>query len=422
MLSNRVCMLVWNGFVHDARVTKEAETLLAHGYDVTVVAISTPERPAEAENLDSGLHVKRVRRDCRLCRRLSMLPRAMWRVIWAREADSPRASDEHDPWSGTSAKISWREAATSRIVEMVVNWRLFRAAVAARPAVVHAHDVNVLVPAWLASRVLRAKLVYDAHEISADREGYHGVIWLIRLVERLLGKSADGFITTTDERASYFIENYGYRNALVLQNRPRYTEPLRSDRLRRACRIENPDPIVLYQGGLQWGRGLRNLVAAIDTVEHVNLVFLGNGAEEAYLEKMVTDNGLGARVYFHPTVSLDELPTFTASADIGIQTLRNTCFNHYSTDSNKLFEYIMARIPVVASNFPEIRRVVNQYSVGLLVDSDDVDAIGAAITRLATDRAFSEECRANAAKAAHALCWETQEAKLAALYNRLSAE
>jgi glycosyltransferase involved in cell wall biosynthesis len=419
MLPKRVCMLVWNGFVHDARITKEAETLIAHDYDVTVVAIQTPERPVASETLESGIHVVRVRRDCRWCRRLLFVPRWLARRIVPRRNISTAAPDEKDPWSEEGARPPWIHRVMSRVVELAVNWRLFRAAAAAKPTIVHANDVNVLAPAWLASRAGGAKLVYDAHEISADREGYHGIVWLVRGVERFLGGSASGFISTTDYRVNWFVENYGYENTLVLQNRPRYSRVARTDTLRRACGIDNDDPIVLYQGGLQWGRGCRNLIAAASDIDNINVVFLGGGGEEAVLRREA--GGSGARVYFHPTVSLKALPAFTASADIGIQTMRNTCLNHYSNDSNKLFEYIMAGLPVVASDFPEMRKIVRGHSVGLVVDPGDVKAIREAIQRLVTDRELYEACRANTFEAAREFSWETQEAAFARLYDNLAA-
>lgn len=420
MTAKRVCMLVWNGFVYDARVTKEAETLISHGHEVTVVAISTPDRPIESETLESGVHVKRVRRDCQWCHRLTFLPRVLRRLA-ARPVKVAEQSPDDRVAPDTSGKVTWRRAIMIRVVEVIVNWRLLRSAVKAKPSIVHAHDVNVLVPAWLASRLTGAKLVYDAHEISTDREGYHGIVWLIRLVERFVGRSADGFITTTDERAKHLVSNYGYKHVLVLQNRPRYSSAPRTNILREACHINNDNPIILYQGGLQWGRGLRNLIGAAAGIEEANFVFLGSGIEEVHLKNLVEAEGVEERVYFHPMVNLDLLPNFTASADIGMQTLRNTCLNHYTTDSNKLFEYIMAGLPVIASDFPEIRKIITRHSVGLLVNPDDVCAIRGAIERLLSDSTFYEACRVNAVKAARVLSWETQETQLAHLYDDLGA-
>ncbi len=139
------------------------------------------------------------------------------------------------------------------------------------------------------------------------------------------------------------------------------------------------------------------------------------------LEGMVTERGLQSFVHFIPTVPLAELLAWTASADIGVQPIRNTCLNHLSTDSNKLFEYVMAGLPVVASNFPEIRRVVRAYEIGLLFDPEIPGALQDSLGRLVADPPLRSRLAANARASAHALSWETQEAALVALYDRVLA-
>jgi glycosyltransferase involved in cell wall biosynthesis len=136
---------------------------------------------------------------------------------------------------------------------------------------------------------------------------------------------------------------------------------------------------------------------------------------------MAAERGVGGRVHFVPTVPLAELLAWTASADIGVQPIRNTCLNHFSTDSNKLFEYAMAGLPVVASDFPEIRRVVRAHDIGLLFDPETPGALAAALGRLVADADLRARLAANARASARALSWEAQEGALAALYERVLA-
>ena len=102
--------------------------------------------------------------------------------------------------------------------------------VASRPDVVHAHDVNTLPTAWAAARRAGARLVYDAHEISTDREGYRELRGVIAWAEKRLMPRADATITTTEMRAKFFARAYGVPRPLVLQNRPRFAEPRRAAR------------------------------------------------------------------------------------------------------------------------------------------------------------------------------------------------
>ena len=386
-------MLVWNDFRHDARVRKEADTLQADGHAVTVHALHTPGQTRKRECLPSGVRVSRVARSpfSRLERKGGTPPPAgRLRLLW-------RAATR------TTAHLSW----LARVV-------------AGRPDVVHAHDVNTLPTAWLAARLSRAKLVYDAHEISTDREGYKSLRGLVGWIEKRLIARADATITTTDARAAFFARAYGVPRPLVLQNRPRLELPTPSNRLREELALRPDLPIVLYQGGLQQGRGLERLVVAARDLPGAYFVFIGGGRLSGRLHEMVREFRLEDRVRFVPTVELDRLPTYTRSADIGVQPIENTCFNHFTTDSNKLFEYVCAGLPVVATAMPEIRRIVREHDCGVLVPPGDTAALKAALQHLVGDAAARTAYGRNAVKAAQALNWEAQEDRLVALYRRLT--
>jgi glycosyltransferase involved in cell wall biosynthesis len=150
-------------------------------------------------------------------------------------------------------------------------------------------------------------------------------------------------------------------------------------------------------------------------------VLLGGGHQAEVLEHLTQELGVASRVHFHPKVALEAVSGLTASADVGVQVIRNTCFNHWSTDSNKLFEYALAGLPVVASNFPEIRRVVECHGFGLLVNPESVAHIRAALERLRDEPELRCRLRARARASAVVLSWGSQEPKLLSLYERLEA-
>jgi glycosyltransferase involved in cell wall biosynthesis len=288
-----------------------------------------------------------------------------------------------------------------------------------RPDVVHAHDVNTLPTAWLVAVMTRSPLVYDAHEISTDREGYSSFRSLVGWVEKRLMPRAVGTITTTDTRAKFFARAYGIPRPLVLQNRPRLTAVNHSQRIRDELHLEKPWPIVLYQGGLQQGRGLERLVDVAAQVEKAYFVFIGGGRLESVLKDRARFLQLESRVHFIPTVPLRELPYYTASADIGVQPIENTCLNHFSTDSNKLFEYVVAGLPIVASSLPEIRKVVQKHDLGLLVKPGSTGELVAALRKLLADPALREHYHVNTSRAASELNWEEQEQGLVKLYENI---
>ncbi len=288
-----------------------------------------------------------------------------------------------------------------------------------RADVVHAHDVNTLPTAWLAAKLTGARLVYDAHEISTSREGYSSFRKLVALVEKALMPRADGSITTTEARAKFFARAYAIKRPVVLQNRPRRQQIRRSSRIREELGLDQPWPIVVYQGGVQQGRGLERLAHVAANVPDAYFVFIGGGRLDASLRSIVSTLRLEERVRFIPTVALAELPSYTASADIGVQPIENTCLNHYTTDSNKLFEYVQAGLPVVASDLPEIRRVVRAHDLGLLVRPGDSASLTEALRVLVADESKRKYYAAQSRKAAAVLNWESQEQELLALYDRV---
>lgn len=392
-------MLVWNDFCNDARVLKEAETLQRGGYQVVVNALHVPGKTVAEELLADGI---------RVCRASTSVTYSLLGIF-------SRVQTSSKPLQGGAL------AALLKILGR--GWGhflLLRNVLLQRPDVVHAHDVNTLPTAWLAAVLCRARLVYDAHEISTSREGYSSFKAVVARVERALMPRADATITTTTLRAKFFARAYGVARPLVLQNRPRLQHCERSQRIREELQLAQSWPVILYQGGLQPGRGLAELVRLAGDVPNAYFVFIGGGSLADSLRELAESLGVSDRVRFIPTVSLADLPSYTASADIGVQPIENTCLNHYTTDSNKLFEYVQAGLPIVTSDLPEIRRVVRTWQVGILVAPSDWASMGHALRSLVADTSARQNYSQNCLAAAADLSWEAQEGELLALYRGLS--
>lgn len=411
----RVCMLVWNEFLHDARVTKEAETLVKAGYQVTVLALHVPEKTLATETHPSGFTVIRVSRPVLFFLR-------QLKATWQKKTTPSKTSESQ----GTTVnKPTFSEQIRPFIEPMMrflTHLRLIKTAVDLKAHIYHPHDFNVLLTTWIAAKIRRSPLVYDAHEISSDREGYQSTRWLIHHLENWLVQQVTIMLTTTNARAEFFQKTYHIPKPLVLQNRPRFQIVEPNHTLRQNLALEQPWPIVLYQGGIQPGRGLRNLITVATQVENAYFVLMGWGRQEAEIRQLIAEKQLLDRAFIHPAVPLDQLLIYTASANIGIQILRNTCLNHYTTDSNKLFEYLMAGLPVVASDFPEIKKIVESYQVGFCVDPENVNEIARKINDLIQQKELYQTLQQNAYQAAKILNWEAQETELINAYRALSSD
>ena len=265
-------------------------------------------------------------------------------------------------------------------------WRAHRAvrdAALARPAGLYlASDLYTLPALAAAARRHRARLVYDSRELytaldSAHGRPYVGAVW--GAVERRAIPRTDAVLTVGDAIADRLRDRYGIARPTVLHNAPEVEDgaPPDRDALRRALAL--PDDgrmVVLYQGLFRDGRGLRALTEAARAVEGVRLVLVGEGALEG--EVRTWGAGLGDRLVVHPFVPPDRLAALTPGADIGACLIEPLTESLRLSLPNKLFEYLAAGVPVLASPLPEIRAVVDR-GVGVLADPSDPEAVAEAL-------------------------------------------
>jgi len=381
----KACMVVWTDMVHDARVSKEAESVADSGYDVTVFGIHVEGKTKKTER-KNGFLIKRLTK--------TEIP------FIERKKKNRNIFD----------------IAILIMLRMVDQVKIIKKAYSENADIYHAHDINVLPAVWLAAKLRKKPIIYDAHELSTSREGYKSIAGFIKRLESFLIKRVNGVIATTDMRADVMANDYAIDKPLVIQNMPEYYKAEKKDVIRDTYNIPANSKIILYQGGLQVGRGLDRILDVAALVCDAYFVFVGAGNLKASLIDKSEEKGISDRVIFIDAVPFEELVDFTCSADLGIHLLENTCLNHYTTDSNKLFEYIMAGLPLVISDFPEIRKVVEKYKVGELVDPENLDNVKYAILAITEDDNRRRYFSNNALSAAKELNWAVQDKKLKALY------
>jgi len=132
---------------------------------------------------------------------------------------------------------------------------------------------------------------------------------------------------------------------------------------------------------------------------------MGWGVLLEALRGLVRDRGVGGRVRFAEGVPLGDLLSFTAGADVGLIPYRNVGLNNYYTSPNKLFEYCAAGVPVAASRFPELTRIVEGMDIGRTFDPERPEEIAAAVNAIVDDPAEQARYRANAAAAGRQFTW-----------------
>ena len=174
--------------------------------------------------------------------------------------------------------------------------------------------------------------------------------------------------------------------------------------LREALALPPASPLVLYVGRLQPERGLEQLILAAAKCPELVVTLMGDGPAEYVSTLRVSASAAGIASRFHvvPPVPPDQVVQTAHAADVGMTAFRDTGLSTRSTLPNKLFEYLAAGLPVVASQFPPMAQIVENYDVGVTCDPDDPDAVAAAIRQVVSDPGRHRELKRNALVASKA--------------------
>jgi glycosyltransferase involved in cell wall biosynthesis len=292
-----------------------------------------------------------------------------------------------------------------------------------RPDVVHAHDAAMLLPGIIGARTIGAPLVYDSHELATSVPYRERVwAWFVAGIERLVVPRCAAVITVSDGIAERLRRRYRLPSTPTVVRNVTALRAHGPGGLRMRLGIDTRTPLVLHQGAPAPDRGCEQLLAAVQRLPGTHLAFLGD-PEPGYataLRRATRERGLQDRVTLLPSVPLEELLAHTAEADVGVTLLQDTCENHRLALPNKLFEYIAAGIPVVASALPETRGLIERHGVGWCVAPGDPSALAGALD-LALRRRDDPDLRKRLTRAAEELSWEREQQRLLGLYERLAA-
>lgn len=417
-MTTKVGMFVWNYFTNDARVLREGTALSEAGYHVDLIAIHQTGLP-KVEQQNVNFHVYRM------SRKLPFTPILSWfknkKYLLGILVLLYIIACFYWPllFLLLLTLLFFTKPMRTIMFRSVVFFRMVGAGFRQRYDIYHANDLNTLLQAVICAKWLgRSKLIYDSHEVQTSRTGYDSPLYGI--MERFLLRFVDVCIHENHTRAAYVEERYGFYPEVV------HNYPFKQEQdaemtvdLHQQLEIPREEPILLYQGGIQAGRGLDRLIEAAPNIKMGTIVLIGDGRIKPTLKKMVVERNLETRVKFMDKVALEALPSHTKEAYLGFQILNNTCFNHYSASSNKLFEYIMSGVPVIACDFPEISRVVKGYEVGLTVNSHDSEAIAKAVNELVSNPEKRKKLHQNCLEARDVFNWEQEKLIFLALYEKI---
>jgi glycosyltransferase involved in cell wall biosynthesis len=379
----RICMLLdRDGWRRDGRVRRELRALEGDGHRVTLLHRGPQDADDEVAS-DGG--VTRTVLPRRGGATLARMPWSLRRLV-------------------LTARFAWRAARE-------------------RPDAVHAHDLPMLPPAWAAARLSGAALVYDSHEYQLG-VAYHGRLArvLTRVLQRLLVPRCDAVIVVSDAIAALMAARYG-GTPVVVGNLPEldWGRPVEVADLRATLGIGG-EPLLLAQGAVGDGRGAEQLVDALSLLDRGHAVFLGDfdpGWAEAVAAR-ASALGVDDRVHLPGSVPVEALLAHTRQADVGLVLVDPSRASLRLAMPNKLFEYLVAGVPVVASEGTASADLVTALGAGWAAPYGDAHGLAAVLER-ALAACGDEALRGRLAPLRERFTWEREKDSLLAVYHELAA-
>jgi glycosyltransferase involved in cell wall biosynthesis len=296
------------------------------------------------------------------------------------------------------------------------------------------NDLDVM-PATLAvARLRRKPLVYDSHEYflgqaGMDRKPIRRGIW--KIMESILFRNLKYAYTVCDSVRNLYRRDYRKR-LLVVRNLPYRNSPcpaLSPEEEAWIAGIDRQIPkdkyILLLQGaGLNAGRGLEELAFSMLFLDKArfHLLIVGGGDKMPALRRIIAENKLEDRISLIPKVPFAVLEHFTRQAQLGISIDKPVVINHRYSLSNKLFEYLHAGVPVLASRLPEPERIINHYQVGTFIEHYQPEHIAQKIRDIFADMTQWNAWKKNTSLVKEELNWENESKIIIGLFKQVEKD
>lgn len=380
----RVLFVVLSDIRRGQRIGKELETLANAGYEVQVVDL-----PSEEPTPGSG--------------RFAHKPLKLW---------TRRLPKNLGFWP-----LKYLEAVL----------RAFVAGLSSRPDFVHCVDRLALLPGWLVASVAGVPFLYDTQEIWSEVNTAMNrprLAWLS--LERLLARRAAGIMVTDSFRRTLTarILEQDPSDIHVLMSLPRLASMKRATRTLPADVGRDGRKLIVYAGFLSPHRHLEEIIAALSLLpEEYNLVLIGFGGEpyKATLRAFAEESGVEGRLLLLPPVGWFELTEYLREAHCTLALYEGHSLNNLYASPSKVFDSVMAGVPVVGTDNPLIREVVLDLDAGETIAKVSAATIAAAVRKV-VEREGDAERRVRTERMARArYSWEGQEQAFLAFYRACGA-
>lgn len=358
-----ICFACISDIATDARTINIAKTLAKNGYSVCIIATGSPENDAVYAN--SGIKLFRI----------PLL-------------EDPKAWKRWLKFNKASKKLL-------KTVRSKIFW---------------AADVYSLFIARRFAKKYSAKLFYDSREIFSALGALHSSPLKQKIISRYEKKwisDVDKIIVSGPLDADYLRESLtNEKPYYVIMNVPPYKEPDKKNLIRDKYDLSQETKILIYQGMILEGRGIMPMVKALPYLDGAVFCIFGSGNYRKTVLEKAKELKVDDRVIFHGLVPYDELHDWTSSGDVGITITEPISLSYELALPNKLFEYCMARIPMLVSDLPAQKKILEEFHVGELISTNaSPEETAGSVKRLFDKDKFLQELE----NAARKYSYESQE-------------
>ncbi len=291
------------------------------------------------------------------------------------------------------------------------NIRLFFFLLFSKAELICAIDLDTIAPVWLVSKLKKTKRVYDAHELFTEQKEivtrpFIHAFW--KKIEKFFvprfqkGYTVNQFIVE-ELKKRYHVEYAVVRNLPILTETA--FEPAQ-------------EKFIIYQGAVNEGRSFETLIPAMQHID-IPLYIYGDGNFFQQTADLIKEYKLEHKVMLKGKLLPEALKKITPQAFAAVMLFEDTGLNQYQSLANRFFDYIMAGIPQLCVNFPEYKRINDQYQVAVSIEDTTPVSIVQGIHTLQNDCKRYEQLQKNCVIARKALCWEKESWVLLHFYKEI---
>ena len=282
------------------------------------------------------------------------------------------------------------------------------------------NDLDTLLANFVIHKSKRIPLIFDSHEYfteSPEIANRKDVKRVWKSIEKFALSRMNEMITVNQSIAKLFENEYKI-NVHVVRNIPMKPQFAYRATKKELGLAKHPKIIIAQGAGLNVDRGLEELFDAMQQVKEATLLIVGDGDVLPHLKQRSQMLSLEKRIIFIPKQTPEKLRQFTQHADLGISFDKNTNLNYEFSLPNKIFDYIHAGVPILATPLVEIKQIIELYQIGECIENHEPEHIANKINSMLADEKRLEKYKLNTIIATDDLNWDNERKVLINVFNK----